>query len=585
MDSKDESVLSSTRILVGVSLEAQRSTELLSWAVGVAAQPNDIIVALHVLVEKDEKRLEKSSLQRAKTSVISMLANYAKICQAKQVQLEAKVRTSSSISKGLIKEASMIEANFLLVGGGCSKDSSQRKSFEITNYCFKHAPEGCLVIAIGRQGMSQNQTDSECVTCEGNDNSASSRWASRDGNNLVKALYPLQKPLGSKLRKDEKSSARHCLIENTDEKSSPRGVLEECSSHSSNEINGKHSNNKFMNIWSRLSTTKLLFPFFCSSNGREDADRFSLSKDQLRPSWKCFKYDEISRATNDFHQDNIVGKGGYAVVYRGTLNNGKNVAVKRLAKGNNADDHKEKMFLIELGTWACFHPNTAYLVGCCIENGLYLIFDFYPNGSLSSALHGRNPKHLEWHVRYKIALGVARGLHYLHKCCRRRIIHRDIKASNVLLGLDYEPQISDFGLAKWLPKQWTHHSVLPIEGTFGYLAPEYFMHGIVDEKTDAFAFGVLLLEIVTGRKPIDSSKQSLLLWGKPLIAHGKIAQMADPNLRSKYDKDQLEKLLLVASYCVRQSAVWRPTMSEVLELLMDEDIKCTEGEEVEVTQA
>ncbi|KAH7659766.1 Non-specific serine/threonine protein kinase protein [Dioscorea alata] len=313
---------------------------------------------------------------------------------------------------------------------------------------------------------------------------------------------------------------------------------------------------------------------------------FSTSKDGLRPSWKCFNYDEISRATNDFHQDNIVGKGGYAIVYKGTLNNGKNVAVKRLAKGNDAGEHKEKMFLTELGILGhVFHPNTAYLVGCCIENGLYLIFDFYPNGSLSSALHGRNPKNLEWHLRYKIALGVARGLHYLHKCCRRRIIHRDIKASNVLLGPDFEPQISDFGLAKWLPKQWTHHSVLPIEGTFGYLAPEYFMHGIVDEKTDIFAYGVLLLEIITGKRPIDSSKQSLLLWAKPIITSGKIAQMADPNLKGIYEKDQLEKLVLVASYCVRQSAVWRPTMSEVLELLMDEeDIKSAKAEN-EVMQA
>ncbi|KAH7659765.1 Adenine nucleotide alpha hydrolases-like protein [Dioscorea alata] len=167
MDSIDGCALSNTKILVGVSLEAHWSNELLSWAVGVAAHPNDIIVALHVLVDKDEKKLEKNNLQRAKTSVINMLANYAKICQSKQVQLEAKVRTSSSISKGLIEEALLIEANFLLVGRGCSKNSSQRKSFEITNYCFKHAPEGCLVIAIGRQGMPQNQTDLECVTCEG----------------------------------------------------------------------------------------------------------------------------------------------------------------------------------------------------------------------------------------------------------------------------------------------------------------------------------------------------------------------------------------------------------------------------------
>ncbi|CAI0402903.1 unnamed protein product [Linum tenue] len=174
---------------------------------------------------------------------------------------------------------------------------------------------------------------------------------------------------------------------------------------------------------------------------------------------------------------------------------------------------------------------------------------------------------LEWDTRYRIALGVARGLHYLHKCCKHRIIHRDIKASNVLLGPDYEPQITDFGLAKWLPNKWTHHAVIPIEGTFGYLAPEYFMHGIVDEKTDVYSFGVLLLEIISGRRPVDSSMQNLLLWAKPLMESGNVAELADPKLEGKYEADQMYRVVLTASYCVRQSAAWRPSMSEVLELL------------------
>ncbi|CAN1222876.1 Probable receptor-like serine/threonine-protein kinase At5g57670 [Linum grandiflorum] len=237
----------------------------------------------------------------------------------------------------------------------------------------------------------------------------------------------------------------------------------------------------------------------------------------------------------------IVGRGGYSEVYRGDLCDGRTIAVKRLAK-DNKDANKEKEFLTELGILGhVCHPNTATLVGCCIENGLYLVFSFSQNGNLSSALHGKDEV-LDWETRYRIVLGVARGLHYLHKCCKRRIIHRDIKASNVLLGPDYEPQVK-------------------------YLAPEYFMHGIVDEKTDVFAFGVLLLEIISGRRPVDSSMQNLLLWAKPLMESGNVAELADSKLEGRFEEYQMHRVVLTASYCVRQSAAWRPSMTEVLELL------------------
>ncbi|XP_010913624.1 probable receptor-like serine/threonine-protein kinase At5g57670 isoform X2 [Elaeis guineensis] len=539
MDSTEERALSS-KILVGISLDARASSELLSWAVGNAAHPNDTIVALHVLVGKGEKKInsDMTRLRQAKAFVISMLGEFTEICETKQVKLEAKVRSSSSIGRGLTAEAALIDANFLLVGG--SRNSSQRNSYEITKYCLKYAPEGCSVIAVGKQGLPQNDTYLDSLTCEENQ-SLSSRWNSKN--------LHVDGPEG--------------------ENAAP----EECFSPSSNETSSRSRTG----IWRRLSIAKLFFRSTEHLAGKETDGCSTYTEDQ-KPSWRCFSYEEISRATNNFHPENMVGRGGYAEVFKGKLYNGQAVAVKRLAKGNTCEQ-KEKEFLAELGIigHVC-HPNTAFLIGCCIENGLHLIFDFSPNGSLASALHGKNGEFLEWPVRYKIAIGTARGLHYLHKCCRRRIIHRDIKASNVLLGPEFEPQISDFGLAKWLPKQWTHHCVIPIEGTFGYLAPEYFMHGIVDEKTDVFAFGVLLLEIVTGRRPVDSSKQSLLLWAKPLIDTGRVDELADPKLEGKYDLDQLQKLVLTASYCVRQTSIWRPSMSEVLQLLTDcDDSKVAES--------
>ncbi|XP_034918136.1 probable receptor-like serine/threonine-protein kinase At5g57670 isoform X2 [Populus alba] len=289
-----------------------------------------------------------------------------------------------------------------------------------------------------------------------------------------------------------------------------------------------------------------------------------------RPSWKCFSFEEISDATNSFSPENLVGRGGYAEVYKGVLGNGEEIAIKRLTKACR-DERKEKEFLTEIGTigHVC-HPNVLSLLGCCTDNGLYLIFHFSSRGSVASLLHDENLPVMDWKIRYKIAIGTARGLHYLHKGCQRRIIHRDIKSSNILLTADFEPLISDFGLAKWLPSQWTHHSIAPIEGTFGHLAPEYYMHGIVDEKTDVFAFGVFLLEIISGRKPVDGSHQSI--HAKPILNQGEIEKLVDPRLGGTYDATQQKRLGFAASLCIRASSTWRPTMSEVLEVMLEEEM-------------
>ncbi|XP_051141820.1 receptor-like cytosolic serine/threonine-protein kinase RBK2 [Andrographis paniculata] len=285
----------------------------------------------------------------------------------------------------------------------------------------------------------------------------------------------------------------------------------------------------------------------------------------FKPQWKNFTLSELQAATSNFCQGYLIGKGGYAEVYRGRLRSGQLVAIKRLTKGPMEERIGD--FLTELGIMAHVnHPNTAKLIGYGVEGGMYFVLEFSPVGSLASMLHSSREK-VVWDVRYKVAVGIAKGLLYLHEGCQRRIVHRDIKAANILLTHDFEPQICDFGLAKWLPHQWTHVTVSKFEGTFGYLAPEYLMHGIVDEKTDVFSFGVLLLELITGRRALDYSQQSLVMWAKPLLKKNRIRELIDPTLAENYDATQMNLMVLTASLCVQQSSIKRPRMSQVLLLL------------------
>ncbi|KAE8735463.1 putative receptor-like serine/threonine-protein kinase [Hibiscus syriacus] len=556
------------KILIGIPLGLDRndSRELLSWAIRVIARPNDTIVALHVLVGEEQKKnklviKDQAKFRQARARVISVLGEFASTCQSKQVNLEAKVGVNTSVKRGLIEEAKSISADFLLLLG--SRKRSKETSHKITSYCLEHAPEGCAVVSIGKSKQRQQNSTPKSTHLHFDETHQWSTTSSNKSDNSSDdaSVSPVQNPIVSKT-KLQKQSPRTVLDALQGESNSTE---DDSSSFWDSTMSGSPQPPKFKGepyTRKQMSPYKFISMVFKSPLRKRKANLSNKEKEQ--PLMRCFSFEEISNATNNFHPDNTVGRGGYSEVYRGDLSDGRAIAVKMLAK-----DNKEKEFLTELGIigHVC-HLNTAKLVGCCVENGLYLIFNLSEKGTLATALHGKTSVELDWPARYKIALGVARGLHYLHKCCKHRIIHRDIKASNVLLGQDYEPQITDFGLAKWLPNKWTHHAVIPIEGTFGYLAPEYFMHGIVDEKTDVFAFGVLLLEIITGRRPVDSSKKNLLLWAKPLMESGHINELADPKLKGRYDEDQMHTSVLTACYCVRQSAEWRPSMSEVLELLM-----------------
>ncbi|WCJ23639.1 Protein kinase superfamily protein [Euphorbia peplus] len=285
----------------------------------------------------------------------------------------------------------------------------------------------------------------------------------------------------------------------------------------------------------------------------------------LKSTWRNFSLSEIVAATDNFSQENLIGEGGYAEVYRGELTDGQIVAIKRLIRGSSEEMTVD--FLSELGIMAHVdHPNIAKVIGYGVDGGMHLVLQLSAHGSLASLLYGEKEK-LDYTTRFKIALGTAHGLQYLHEGGQRRIIHKDIKASNILLSEDFEAQISDFGLAKWLPDKWTHHTVSKIEGTFGYLPPEFFMHGIVDEKTDVYAFGVLVLELITGKQAIDSSQHSLVMWAKPLLMKNNVKELVDPSLADAYDEKQMQFLVFTASSCIHQASNVRPHMNQVIEML------------------
>ncbi|KAJ9704119.1 hypothetical protein PVL29_005419 [Vitis rotundifolia] len=286
---------------------------------------------------------------------------------------------------------------------------------------------------------------------------------------------------------------------------------------------------------------------------------------------RLFTYQELLLATSNFRPENMVGKGGNSQVYKGCLPDDRELAVKILKQ--SGDVLKEFVLEIEIIT-TLHHKNIISLFGFCFEdNNLLLVYDFLSRGSLEENLHGKkkDPMTFGWGERYRVALGVAEALDYLHNGCGQPVIHRDVKSSNILLSDDFEPQLSDFGLAAWANTA-SHINCPDVAGTFGYLAPEYFMYGKVNDKIDVYAFGVVLLELLSGRKPISSEypkgQESLVMWAKPILRSGKISKLLDPDLDSNYDDPQIERMVLAATLCLRRAPRFRPQIGLVLKLLL-----------------
>lgn len=289
-----------------------------------------------------------------------------------------------------------------------------------------------------------------------------------------------------------------------------------------------------------------------------------------------FEFSTLEAATNSFSPDNKIGAGGFGDVFKGVLTNGQEIAVKRLSKGSGqgAQEFQNEVVLVA----KLQHRNLVRLLGFCLQaDEKILVYEYIPNRSLDNILFDpERQRQLDWSKRYKIIGGIARGLVYLHEDSRLRIIHRDLKASNILLDQDMIAKISDFGMARIIGGEQTHGDTSRIVGTFGYMAPEYAMHGQFSSKSDVFSFGVLVLEIVSGKKNNcfyqSDRAEDLLSYAWKQWKNSNPLELMDPSLIDSYSRNEVIRCFQIGLLCVQEDVDARPSMALVLTMLTSHSV-------------
>ncbi|WCJ33890.1 Protein kinase superfamily protein [Euphorbia peplus] len=289
--------------------------------------------------------------------------------------------------------------------------------------------------------------------------------------------------------------------------------------------------------------------------------------------WYSLK--ELEVATCGFAEENVIGEGGYGVVFRGVLEDGSVVAVKNLM---NNKGQAEKEFRVEVeAIGKVRHKNLVGLIGYCAEGARrMLVYEYVDNGNLEQWLHGEvgpiSP--LTWDIRMKVAIGTAKGLAYLHEGLEPKVVHRDVKSSNILLDKKWNAKVSDFGLAKLLGSEASYVTTR-VMGTFGYVSPDYASTGMLNEGSDVYSFGILLMEMITGRSPIDYSRpageMNLVDWFKGMVASRRGEEVLDPLIRVQPPSRSLKRALLVCLRCIDLDSCKRPKMGQVVHMLEADD--------------
>ncbi|CAM6033885.1 unnamed protein product [Sphagnum compactum] len=303
------------------------------------------------------------------------------------------------------------------------------------------------------------------------------------------------------------------------------------------------------------------------------------AKQDVQPT--LYAYNDIKIATRDFHPDMKIGQGSFGIVYKGIVQDGGEIAVKHLLTNSqqSIDEFLNEVVLIT----NVKHKNLVKLKGCCLMGGggankRFLVYEFVDNNNLAETIFENKGGHnLDWPMRKNICLGVARGLTYLHEDAQPRIIHRDIKAPNILLDKHFNAKIADFGLARLFPDTSTHISTFHIAGTMGYVAPEYASRGQLSEKVDVFSFGVLVLEIVSGRKNIEPNLNEdqayLLEWVWKLYEEAKLLEIVDPKLNTHNHEKDIIHVINIGLLCVQSTASKRPSMARIVAMLQGDEME------------
>ncbi|ESQ50847.1 hypothetical protein EUTSA_v10022595mg [Eutrema salsugineum] len=545
-------------ILVGIKID-ESGKEILKWTLEDVAEHGDCVVVVHVCSTSHRALKTKSSLDR-------YLELFSEFCSTKKIELKGEVLKGSSVQEVLVKEANSYKAISIVVGV-----KHQRKlSLKVAKGCAKELPPTTYVLAIYRGNIVFRSSNHYHLPLAQNMNS-------RPISELSDGFSDKE----SQLKSEESSRG---LEKTVQEK---RKISGRSLSLPSVEVMDQKPG------WPLLRTTTLATPLAQHHTRKISVVNWVMSlperfphhpnmtsqlslcdkevKDILKEINRWFSYDVLKTATSDFSSENLIGKGGCNEVYKGVLEAGKAVAVKILKSSfkEAVKDFVQEVSIISSLT----HQNISPLIGVCVHyNDLISVYNLSSRGSLEETLQGKHV--LRWEERFKIAIGLGEALDYLHNQCSNPVIHRDVKSSNVLLSDEFEPQLSDFGLSMWGSKSCRYTIQRDVVGTFGYLAPEYFMYGKVSDKIDVYAFGVVLLELISGRTSISSDsprgQESLVMWAKPMIEKGNLKELLDPNIGT-FDEAQFHKMVLAATHCLTRAATHRPNIREILKLLRGED--------------